>query len=86
MGEDLLLFCFTLCIQTYNIPVHKLTQIRCAYDFSYRVEVSGGLGHTAGKIWRVGLMGYNARPDIVDMFLRVFREALQKQGYNFSKM
>jgi len=53
---------------------------------NYRVEISGGLGHTAGKIWRVGLMGYNARPDVVDMFLRVFKEALQKQGYNASKM
>ena len=47
-----------------------------ASRFSYRLELSGGLGHSAGKIWRVGLMGYNARPDVVTTLLRVLKEAI----------
>jgi len=30
------------------------------------IEVGGGLGPLAGRIWRIGLMGDNARPDRVD--------------------
>lgn len=33
------------------------------------IEVGGGLGPTAPDIWRIGLMGYNARTDVAD---RVF--------------
>ncbi|KAF6029417.1 AGXT [Bugula neritina] len=53
---------------------------------NYRIEISGGLGYTAGQIWRIGLMGYNARPDAVDTLLRAFKEALEAHGYTPSKM
>ena len=33
------------------------------------IEVGGGLGPLAGKIWRIGLMGENARQASVDPFL-----------------
>ncbi|XP_067946216.1 alanine--glyoxylate aminotransferase-like [Watersipora subatra] len=52
----------------------------------YRLEVSGGLGPTAGKIWRVGLMGYNATLQNVDKFLQVFQESLKLQGYSPSRL
>merc|ERR1711990_1323921 len=42
----------------------------------HRIEISGGLGGSAGKIWRIGLMGYNAQPDNVKRLLRVLGEAL----------
>jgi alanine-glyoxylate transaminase/serine-glyoxylate transaminase/serine-pyruvate transaminase len=29
------------------------------------VEISGGLGPTAGKVWRIGVMGNNANTDTV---------------------
>ncbi|EFN60011.1 hypothetical protein CHLNCDRAFT_48400 [Chlorella variabilis] len=48
---------------------------------AYGVEVSGGLGPTAGKVWRVGLMGYNAKPANVELVLVAFRTGLAKQGY-----
>jgi alanine-glyoxylate transaminase / serine-glyoxylate transaminase / serine-pyruvate transaminase len=32
----------------------------------HRIEIGGGLGALAGKIWRVGIMGYNARNETVD--------------------
>lgn len=40
------------------------------------VEMSGGLGALAGKVWRVGVMGYNAQPARVERFLGALDEAL----------
>jgi len=44
----------------------------------FGIEIAGGLGQLAGKIWRVGLMGYNARPSNVKLLLTALREALAK--------
>ena len=41
------------------------------------IEVGGGLGKLAGRIWRVGLMGENARPEVVDRLLAVLAEELR---------
>lgn len=35
----------------------------------HAVEIGGGLGAMAGKIWRIGLMGHTARPANVDRLL-----------------
>lgn len=40
----------------------------------HNVEIGGGLGELAGKVWRVGLMGYNSRPESVDSLVTVLRE------------
>ena len=45
--------------------------------FSYRVEIAGGLGDLAGKVWRIGIMGYNCTPDNVRLVLRALGEAIQ---------
>jgi len=37
------------------------------------IEVGGGLGKLAGRIWRIGLMGENARPEVVDRLLAALR-------------
>jgi len=42
------------------------------------IEIGGGLGELAGKVWRVGLMGYNSRKDVVATLLVGFAEALEK--------
>ena len=42
------------------------------------IEVGGGLGTLAGKIWRIGLMGYNSTPDNVDRLLNLFDTELPK--------
>ena len=42
----------------------------------YKLEIAGGLGPTAGKVWRIGLMGQNAHPEKVEMALKVLKEAL----------
>jgi len=40
------------------------------------IEVGGGLGKLAGRIWRIGLMGENARPEVVERLLEALRVEL----------
>ncbi|MBM3939678.1 MAG: alanine--glyoxylate aminotransferase family protein [SAR202 cluster bacterium] len=47
----------------------------------HNVEISAGLGEQAGKLWRVGLMGYNSSPSTVFTFLSAFEDALQANDY-----
>ena len=42
------------------------------------IEVGGGLGVLAGKIWRIGLMGYNSTPENVDRLLSLFKTELPR--------
>ncbi|XP_063233433.1 alanine--glyoxylate aminotransferase [Bacillus rossius redtenbacheri] len=44
---------------------------------NYSMEIAAGLGPTAGKAFRVGLMGYNATPGRVALVLRVIEEGLE---------
>lgn len=39
----------------------------------HNLEIGGGLGTLAGKVWRVGLMGYSARDENVARFLTAMR-------------
>jgi alanine-glyoxylate transaminase/serine-glyoxylate transaminase/serine-pyruvate transaminase len=43
----------------------------------YGIEVGGGLGPLAGRIWRIGLMGENARLTNVEAFLNALRLELK---------
>jgi alanine-glyoxylate transaminase/serine-glyoxylate transaminase/serine-pyruvate transaminase len=42
------------------------------------IEVGGGLGALAGQVWRIGLMGYNSRPENVDTLLNLFETELPR--------
>jgi alanine-glyoxylate transaminase/serine-glyoxylate transaminase/serine-pyruvate transaminase len=42
----------------------------------YGIEVGGGLGAFAGKVWRIGCMGHTARPRNVALLLGVLTELL----------
>ena len=46
----------------------------------YNVEIAGGLGPTVGKVWRVGIMGYNATHANVEIVLAAFQDGLKAQG------
>ncbi|UTV30791.1 pyridoxal-phosphate-dependent aminotransferase family protein [Photobacterium atrarenae] len=35
----------------------------------YQIEIGGGIGELAGKVWRIGLMGNGARPEHVELLL-----------------
>lgn len=43
---------------------------------NHGIEVGGGLGVLAGKIWRIGLMGYNSNPENVSRLLNLFETEL----------
>lgn len=45
----------------------------------HHIEISGGLGPLAGKIIRIGLMGYNATNENVDRLLDALRDCLALQ-------
>jgi alanine-glyoxylate transaminase/serine-glyoxylate transaminase/serine-pyruvate transaminase len=45
------------------------------------IEIAGGFGPLAGKVFRVGIMGPLATDETVDFFLEQFRSALVAEGY-----
>ncbi|TVQ12061.1 MAG: alanine--glyoxylate aminotransferase family protein [Leptolyngbya sp. DLM2.Bin27] len=44
----------------------------------YNIEIGGGLGELGGKVWRIGLMGYNSQRQHVDTLLQALGEVLHK--------
>jgi alanine-glyoxylate transaminase/serine-glyoxylate transaminase/serine-pyruvate transaminase len=49
----------------------------CAYLMeNYNIEIFPGMGRLAGKVWRIGLMGYNSRAENVLLLLAAMENAL----------
>src|SRR5690242_7067467 len=46
----------------------------------HSIEIGGGLGPLAGKVWRIGLMGESARQENVLAVLAALEQGLAKQG------
>ncbi|MEW5300914.1 MAG: hypothetical protein WDW38_005173 [Sanguina aurantia] len=71
-----------ITVNTIRVPegVDWAMLVKNAMD-KYSVEISGGLGPTAGKVWRVGIMGYNARPQNIEMVISAFRDGLAQQKF-----
>jgi alanine-glyoxylate transaminase/serine-glyoxylate transaminase/serine-pyruvate transaminase len=46
----------------------------------FNIEIGGGLGDFKGKAWRIGLMGYNSRPNSVLQVLSALEIVLQGFG------
>ncbi|MGH2605780.1 MAG: alanine--glyoxylate aminotransferase family protein, partial [Anaerolineales bacterium] len=42
----------------------------------YNIEIAGGFGPLAGKVWRIGLMGHSSRRENVVTLLGALREIL----------
>lgn len=42
----------------------------------YSIEIGGGLGPFAGKVWRIGLMGHSAYEKNVDTLINAFKKVL----------
>ena len=42
----------------------------------YNIEIAGGFGPLAGKVWRVGLMGYNSRRENVTLLIEALRQII----------
>lgn len=48
---------------------------------NHNLEIGAGLGDLAGKVWRIGLMGYSAKPENIRLLLSALAEAMSAQGY-----
>ncbi|BDI20299.1 alanine--glyoxylate aminotransferase [Nostoc cf. commune SO-36] len=73
--------------QEYRLPTLTTVRIPAGVDGKaiarqllneYNIEIGGGLGELAGKVWRVGLMGFNSRKESVDQLLAALRQVLPK--------
>ena len=71
----------------YRLPQMNSIHIPSGYDDievrtkllnDFNLEIGAGLGKFAGKIWRIGLMGYNARNESVDYCLESLKSVLNK--------
>jgi alanine-glyoxylate transaminase/serine-glyoxylate transaminase/serine-pyruvate transaminase len=51
-------------------------QIRSRLLKEYHIEIGGGLGPLAGKIWRIGLMGETAREESITTLVTALKEIL----------
>ena len=54
--------------------------LRKALLAEHNIEIGGGLGPLAGKVWRVGLMGESSRQENVLAVLAAVEQLLAKQG------
>mmetsp|Transcript_42498 Transcript_42498/g.92750 ORF Transcript_42498/g.92750 Transcript_42498/m.92750 type:complete len:387 (+) Transcript_42498:53-1213(+) len=45
----------------------------------FKIEIGGALGSLAGKAWRIGLMGYNSRKEVVRLVVSALKECLDAQ-------
>lgn len=43
---------------------------------NFNIEIAGGFGPLAGKVWRVGLMGYNSRRENITLLLEALKQSL----------
>lgn len=45
---------------------------------NYNIEIAAGLGQLGGKVWRIGLMGFNSRRENVLLLLSALKDALKR--------
>ena len=63
-------------LNTVVPPVDDEAALRRRLLQDFGIEVGGGLGKLAGQVWRIGLMGENAREEVVDQLLDALRQML----------
>ena len=67
-------FAFFFIFDSHRLPTVNTIKVPEGIDFmavcghamkNHLVEISGGLGPSAGKVWRIGVMGNNANTEVV---------------------
>ena len=67
----------------YRLPSLTTVRLRPGLDelavrkrllTEFNIEIAGGLGELAGKIWRIGLMGHSSRQENVNLLLEALRK------------
>ena len=53
------------------------TAVRSELLNKHNLEIGAGLGELAGKIWRIGLMGYNSNEKMIDFCINALKDVLR---------
>jgi alanine-glyoxylate transaminase/serine-glyoxylate transaminase/serine-pyruvate transaminase len=78
-----------LVAEPYRLPQLTVVQVPAGVDDSafrrnllarFGIEIGGGLGPLAGRIWRIGLMGETCRQENVMLFLSALDDMLGGSG------
>ena len=51
----------------------------------FGIEIGTSFGPLHGKVWRLGAMGYNARPDAIYQTLAAMETVLAAEGHRFTR-
>lgn len=54
------------------------TKVRTSLLNDYNIEIGAGLGELAGKIWRIGLMGYSSNEKNIEACVNALKEILNR--------
>jgi alanine-glyoxylate transaminase/serine-glyoxylate transaminase/serine-pyruvate transaminase len=65
-----------LCVALPERLADRESEVRRALLVEDGIEVSGGLGPLAGKVWRIGVMGEGARPEAQSRFVQALERRL----------
>lgn len=49
--------------------------------YEFNMDIAGGLGEYADRMWRIGIMGHSAQQANVILLLVALEQALRRQGY-----
>jgi alanine-glyoxylate transaminase/serine-glyoxylate transaminase/serine-pyruvate transaminase len=70
-------------LNTVKIPVNvDDAKVRGRLLREFGIEIGGGLGVLKGKVWRIGLMGVNSRPNSVLLLLAALERILPNEGFS----
>jgi (S)-ureidoglycine---glyoxylate transaminase len=86
-------------LKLYGDPAHKMPNVtgvyvpdgingeklRAALLRHFSVEIGTSFGPLHGKVWRIGAMGYNARPDCVLQTLGALEVVLAAEGHRYTR-
>jgi len=70
----------------YRLPMLNAVKIPAGYDDAvirnrllneYNIEIGGGLGDFAGKIWRIGLMGESSTLNNINMLISALKQIMK---------
>ena len=84
-----------LGLRLFADPAHRLTSVTTVLAppgvsasvvremllDEFNLEISGGLGDYADRMWRIGIMGYSAQQGNVMLLLAALEHALKREGF-----
>lgn len=64
------------CLTTITVPPNVNPKQVTDKAMAQLIEIAGGLGPTAGKVWRIGTFGINSDENKIKGVVRVLGEAI----------